>query len=1329
MAIGSTKALGNFVVHVGLQDTGLTQSLNSIKNGVRASSSEMKAQMSIFNSLGDNLGKAKAHYEGLTKTIETQQKVVEKQRSEFQSMGQRTKENAEQYDKLAAQINNNVKKLAAMTAEQEKARKMYDYEKSGIRENKEELSLLQREMQSTVNLYKAEGNEEKASAAQAEGLRKQLSQLTSIREKERDILEKVKNESGESSREYREQAIRVNELSAKINRAESNLHGLGEASVKSEGRLSRLTSSAHKLSDAFKGSFLGSMAGNLMSSAMMTATNGIHSIIDAGKEENATLESISLTWKNMGMNTQQVSGMTEAIEKMHEQSHYSLTGINALSKAAFALTKNKEGMTQLATSIQEVGRAKGLDEGKMQQVTKRLMQVGITGKVTYSDVAKMTRTLPGFSTAMAQTMGVSADKLVEMGKKGKLTQKDFVDTINAMGKANAGSFSNYEHTTAGFSAVMHDTWDKLSAHLMKPIFDSKKSGLGDLAKFVQSKEIEKAAEDLGKVLSQVMSAATRQLANFAKYAEAHKTELKADFNAVKEAVSTTWVAVKPVITWLVDNPKVFAGVTVGLLGMKTGLIPVRTLFKDLGGVVNGTTNAFKYMAKEGTTGNKAITGLGKGIKSIGKGIGSGAVKGIKGIGTAAKASAKWIGSMTTAALSFGKTAVIWAAQKIKILAVAAAEKVAAAATKVWSAIQAGFNFVMNLNPIGLIVTAIGLLVVGLVETYKHSKTFRKFVNSMGKSLGKTFKSIGKWFSGVGKSAKSMASNTGKWFSNMWKSTTKTAGRMASGVRGAFNNMRKWSQNATNSMVKQVSDKHSWLNKHTNGAAATMFSGLKKTYSKGHATLESGTKVFSDIIHGKWSNLGGDIKHFASNAMNFVKSFWRTAYNSLNKLTGGWIGKTVGWFKGLPGKLGSALKNGWHAVESGARYLANGMISGIGKGVNGVIGGIDWILKKVNAPQISHWEVPQFAAAGLAQGLAIVGEKGKHELIKHEDGQIEVSPNKATLYNFKRPVSILGGDKTEQLMKMNIIPQFASGNWFGSAVDFIKGGFSAIANTASGFWNAVTHPAQLLNTAVNKFTDLSGLKGTIADMAKGTVTYATKESLNWFKKQLFTSNNPSGGNIDRWKPYVSRALSMTGLPTSSAYVNAWMKQIQSESGGNPNAVQHGYTDINTLTGDLAKGLLQTISATFNAYKMPGHGDIFNGLDNMLAAMRYAKSRYGKSGMLDVIGHGHGYANGGLVTTEQIARIAEGNKAEMVVPLTNTTKSIQMLRMANDYLAAKLGIQQSKANDQVQAVSTNLTIENVNINIDGNTDTTNAKDIANQVIKKINDALKGKGLKLA
>ena len=136
------------------------------------------------------------------------------------------------------------------------------------------------------------------------------------------------------------------------------------------------------------------------------------------------------------------------------------------------------------------------------------------------------------------------------------------------------------------------------------------------------------------------------------------------------------------------------------------------------------------------------------------------------------------------------------------------------------------------------------------------------------------------------------------------------------------------------------------------------------------------------------------------------------------------------------------------------------------------------------------------------------------------------------------------------------------------------------------------------------------------------------ALKWIKDKLgdegALGGNIGGEGVKRWAGTVKRILGMLHLSTSSAMVNRVLRQINTESGGNPHARQPGADPDGDGSGP-ALGLMQTKRSTFEAYKRKGSGSIFNGPANIYAGLNYAKHRYGPS--LSALGNGHGYAKGG------------------------------------------------------------------------------------------------------
>lgn len=382
-----------------------------------------------------------------------------------------------------------------------------------------------------------------------------------------------------------------------------------------------------------------------------------------------------------------------------------------------------------------------------------------------------------------------------------------------------------------------------------------------------------------------------------------------------------------------------------------------------------------------------------------------------------------------------------------------------------------------------------------------------------------------------------------------------------------------------------------------------------------------------------------IKDTASAIFTPVANFFSGIWNGIkDTATGIWNsikGTLGGIWDSIKEKAMDAFSSVWKFIKDGfnnlkdtlggiVKGIANAIVKPIGGAVNGVINGVNWVLDKVGSDkQFALWEVPKFArgTGGIPKDtLGIVNDqKGStyKEMIVPPHGKPFIPEGRDVVLPLEKGTKIMPANQTKSFLEE--LPNFASGigEFFGGVWDTVK-------DFTGNVWDYITHPSKIVQIAIDKFTDLTGAFEPWISVAKGAVN-TVFDSVVGFVKGIFDTQshvnyNPSAG-VEQWRTLATRALQMTGQ-YSEANLERLLYQMQTESGGNPNAINNW--DINAINGAPSKGLMQVIDPTFRAYAMPGYDkNIYDPLSNMLASIRYAVSTYGS---LAAAYRGVGYEDG-------------------------------------------------------------------------------------------------------
>lgn len=456
-----------------------------------------------------------------------------------------------------------------------------------------------------------------------------------------------------------------------------------------------------------------------------------------------------------------------------------------------------------------------------------------------------------------------------------------------------------------------------------------------------------------------------------------------------------------------------------------------------------------------------------------------------------------------------------------------------------------------------------------------------------------------------------------YFAGLWDSISGKASEIWEGITGSLENVWDWIKETAAEIFNPIAEFFSGIWDTISSVASETWNAIKQTLSDTWEWIKDTASAIFTPIANFFTNTWNGIKDTASNIWSSIKDTLGGIWDSIKD-------KATGAFS----DLWDYIKDGFNDLRTTlgriTKKIAQGIVDPIGGAVNGVIKGVNWILDKVGSDkQFALWDVPQFArgTGGLPRDtIGIVNDqKGPtyKELIVPPKGQPFIAEGRDVVLPMEKGTKIMPAKQTKSFLSM--LPHFAGGigEFFGNMWESIK-------DFTGSIWDYITHPEKIVQIAIDKFTDFTNVVEPWLSVAKGAVNTVLGGVVDFIKdifdKELTVNYNPSAG-VEQWRELAKKALQITGQ-YSETNLERLLYQMQTESGGNPNAINNW--DSNAAAGIPSKGLMQVIDPTFRAYAMPGYdSNIYDPLSNMIASIRYAVARYGS---LASAYQGTGYAEG-------------------------------------------------------------------------------------------------------
>ncbi|EGQ3075635.1 phage tail tape measure protein [Staphylococcus pseudintermedius] len=497
-------------------------------------------------------------------------------------------------------------------------------------------------------------------------------------------------------------------------------------------------------------------------------------------------------------------------------------------------------------------------------------------------------------------------------------------------------------------------------------------------------------------------------------------------------------------------------------------------------------------------------------------------------------------------------------------------KLSTAATKIWTVTTKaaalatrglGLAIRFMTGPIGLVITAVGLLVGGIIHLWRTNETFRNAVIKIWNSIKNSVLSLarGIWdglkfiFNSSWFFIRTVFTTIKNFMSRTWiaikNSVLNIVRNMLNGIKVVFTKLSSWTRSLFNSVYTFMRNVWTNMRNVVVRIASSLWNGVRNVWNR----LFTGTRnIFSKVkswLVSLWTSLKNRVVSIGSNMWANLKRIFNNLFNGSRSIFNRVKSFMVNIWQSIRRSVTSIASSLWNTVRRTFNNMANGlksiigrikshiggMVSAIKRGLNGLIKGLNWVGSKLSLPKIPtlstgtqriNRHIKTTHDGRLKHGtMAVVGDKGpgngrgidgRRELIQYPNGRTALTPAKDTTTWLPKGSRVISGSMRQQYEEAEgagMYPRFSVGTWLGKSTNWLanKAGAigSAIKNSAGWLTDKIgdvmdfmDNPGKLFNKVMSLMgVDFGGLTkgmGIVGQIARAAFAKIKKGAIDWIK---------------------------------------------------------------------------------------------------------------------------------------------------------------------------------------------------------------------------------------